>query len=58
MCVACIEYMKDKLTDREFRSALRETTVEDPRHLREVEKIFQENADKPEEIKKKLKDLE
>jgi len=58
MCVACIEYVKDKLTDREFQSALRETTVEDAQHLREVEKIFQESAGKPDEIKKKLKDLE
>lgn len=58
MCVACIEYMKDKLTDGEFKSALKETTIEDPKHLAEVEKILRDNSGRPADIKRELKTLE
>ncbi len=40
MCVACLEFIKDKLTVNEFRSALREMTVDDPNHLSRVNQIL------------------
>ncbi len=57
MCVACLEYTRDKLTANEFKSALREMTVEDQRHLQEVERLFREYGQKPDELKKKLREL-
>lgn len=54
MCVACIEYIKDKLTEKEFKSALVEMTMEDQAHLNAVNRIFQEKAGKPDELKKAL----
>lgn len=57
MCVACIEYTKDRLNISEFKSALREMTMEDQRHLREVERLFREFGDKPDELKQKLREL-
>jgi hypothetical protein len=41
MCVACLEFIKGTLTLKEFQSALRETTMEDERHLLEVERKLQ-----------------
>lgn len=58
MCVACIEYLKDRLTEGEFKSALKETTIEDPRHLAEIERIFRENQGNSDAIKRALKALE
>jgi hypothetical protein len=58
MCVACIEYMKDKLNANEFRSALREMTVEDPEHAVAVAKIMEKYAGQPDEIKKALAALD
>jgi hypothetical protein len=57
MCAACIEYTKDRLTTQEFKSALRETTMEDRRHLAEVERLVREHAGSPEDLKKKLREL-
>ncbi len=59
MCAACIEYTKDKLTTNEFKAALRETTAENPAHLRDVERVLRENASRPpEELKQKLRELD
>lgn len=58
MCMACIEYTKDKLTSAEFKSALKEVSREDADHVREVERILQEFANDPERLKKELKYLE
>ncbi len=58
MCVACIEYMKDKLNVNEFRSALREMTQDDPEHAVAIAKIMEKYAGKPDEIKKAIKALE
>ena len=57
MCIACLEYTRDRLTEGEFRSALRETTMEDRRHREEVERLMRELAGQPEELKKKLAEL-
>lgn len=58
MCVACLEYTKDKLTVNEFRSALREMTQEDKAHREAVERLFQQYGQQPEELKKQLKALQ
>lgn len=57
MCIACLEYSKDKLTDKEFRSALRETTENDRRHFEEVERIFREAGNDPDKLKEKIRKL-
>lgn len=57
MCIACLEYTRDKLTANEFRSALREMTVEDQRHMQEVERLFSVFGNQPEELKKRIKEL-
>jgi hypothetical protein len=58
MCAACIEYTKDRLTTKEFQSALRETTMENKRHQADVERLIRENGSNPDELKKKLQELE
>ena len=55
MCIACIEYTKDKLNINEFTSALREMTQEDKQHADDVAKLLKEFASQPEELKKRLK---
>ncbi len=55
MCAACIEYTKDRLNADEFRSALREMTVEDQEHARLVEELIRTYAGQPEELKRQLK---
>lgn len=57
MCVACIEYAKGTLKVNEFKSALREMTVEDKAHAEEVARILREFANDEAEIKKRLKAL-
>ena len=57
MCVACIEYTKDKLNIGEFTSALREMTMEDKAHAEAVAKILKEFSGQPNELKKRLKAL-
>jgi ferritin-like protein len=57
MCVACVEYNKGKLTQNEFRSALREMTVEQQEHFEAVNRILKEFDGQPDEIKKRLAEL-
>ncbi len=57
MCVACTEFIKGRLTFREFNSALRETTMEDSAHLLEVERALQAAKNDAEEAKRKLAKL-
>lgn len=57
MCVACIEYIKDKLKIDEYKSALREMTVEDQAHAREVEQLFKDFGNQPDELKRRLRAL-
>jgi hypothetical protein len=57
MCVACLEYTKDRLNVNELKGALRETTVNDRAHLEEVERLIREHAGKPDELKEKLRQL-
>ncbi len=54
MCVACIEFLKDKLTLKEFQSALKETTIDDPKHLSEVSQSIRDAGDDLDEVKRKL----
>jgi hypothetical protein len=56
MCAACLEFIKEKLTVNELRSALREMTVDDPGHLKQVTSIIDRSKD-PAEIKKNLQKL-
>lgn len=57
MCIACIEYTKQKLTVGEFKSALRETTAEDEKHRKEVAKLLEQYSSDPDELKKQLEKL-
>ena len=57
MCIACIEYTKDKLNVNEFSFALREMTQEDKEHFDEVSRILKDFAAQPDEIKKRIKAL-
>lgn len=57
MCAACIEYTKDKLTVDEFKSALKEMTLESKQHVEAVQKLVRELASKPDQLKKELKNL-
>ena len=57
MCVACIEYAKGTLNVNEFKSALREMTIEDDEHFEEVARILADYAGKPDEIRRELKKL-
>ena len=63
MCVACIEFIKGTLNVSEFKSALRETTQNDERHLSEVSEVigkgFGSGASKAEAeaLREKLKNL-
>lgn len=58
MCLACLEYTKDKLNVNEFAFALREMTQEDPAHFEEVKRLIEALKDQPEELKKRLLALE
>lgn len=57
MCIACIEYTKQKLTMGEFKSALRETTSEDENHMKEVNRLIQQYGNDPDELRKQLDNL-
>lgn len=54
MCVACLEFLKDKMTVKEFRMALGETTREDPAHRQEIDQKITESAEDRDELKKEL----
>ncbi len=58
MCVACNEYIKDRLTSTEFKSALKEASMDNPTHKEQVEGLIKEYGEQPEELKKLLKPLE
>ncbi len=58
MCIACLEYTKDKLNISEFSFALREMTQEDKAHYEEVARLLKEFANQPEELKKRLEALQ
>lgn len=55
MCMACVEYTKDKLTLNEFSFALREMTWDDKKHADDVAALMKEFANDPDELKKQLK---
>ena len=57
MCVACLEYIKNKLNEKEFKSALVEMTMDDKRHLDAVNRAMSEHAGNPEKLKKALEAL-
>lgn len=54
MCVACIEYIKDRLTFQEFSSALREVIATDEAHAKAVADVVRQHAGNPDELKKQL----
>ena len=57
MCVACIEYTKDKLNLKELKAALREMTMDDQKHFDDVERIIREHGSDPSVVKKELQKL-
>jgi hypothetical protein len=57
MCMACVEYAKDKLNADEFISALREMTWDDKKHADEVAALVKALAGQPEALKKELEKL-
>jgi hypothetical protein len=57
MCIACIEFIKDRLTLKEFRAALSETTRDDQAHLNEVSELIRQDASNPQELRKSLEKL-
>jgi rubrerythrin len=57
MCIACLEYTKDKLTLSEFKAAFREMTEKDKAHAQEVQRLLVQYANDPEELKKHMRAL-
>jgi hypothetical protein len=57
MCIACIEYTKDKLNAAEFTSALREMAWDDQKHADEVSALLKEFAGQPDALKGELAKL-
>lgn len=57
MCAACVEYAKEKLTMPEFRSALREASMDNPAHQKQVEQLIEKYAEKPAELRELVKPL-
>ena len=57
MCVACLEYIRERLTPTEFKSALVEMTVDDVAHRQEVDRLIREYSNQPDELKKKIAEL-
>ena len=55
MCVACIEFVKQTLNVKEFKSALWEVTRENEAHLTEVERLIQVTGGDPEKLREKLR---
>jgi hypothetical protein len=56
MCIACAEFIKDKLTFKEYQSALWEMTREDEEHLLQLERIFWQARGDQEKIREQLRD--
>jgi hypothetical protein len=57
MCAACIEYTKEKLNVNELKSALRETTMDNPKHYTEVDGLIQKHGSNPKELKKEIEKI-
>ncbi len=55
MCAACVEYTKEKLNLNELKSALKETTQQDPGHLKEVSDLIHQFGNDPKELGKELR---
>lgn len=56
MCVACSEYIKNKLTSLELKAALKEVALDNPAHQQQVEELMKKYPE-PEDLKKALKPL-
>lgn len=54
MCVACLEFIKNTLTFKEFKGALWEVTREDEEHLREVEELIRRHPEDVDRIRQNL----
>ena len=54
MCVACKEFIKDRLTFSEFKNALWEMTREDEGHLAEIEALLRKPGASPDLLRQKL----
>ena len=57
MCIACVEFIKETLTVKEYQAALWEVTRNDEEHLTEVERLLRQSARDPEKLRRDLKTL-
>ena len=57
MCIACVEFIKNTLNVKEFKSALQEISRTDEEHLYEVEKILRAGTQDEDDVRKKIADL-
>ncbi len=58
MCVACIEFIKETLTFKEFQSALWEVSREDLEHLKEIDRVLLGGAKDLTKIRDQLGELD
>ena len=57
MCIACVEFIKNTLNVKEFKSALQEISRTDEEHLYEIEKILRTGTQDEDDVRKKIADL-
>jgi hypothetical protein len=57
MCIACSEFVKNKLNMKEYLAALWESTMEDEAHLSEVEGLISQARGRSEQLKEQLKSI-
>lgn len=61
MCVACVEFIKETLTLKEYQSALFEVTRGNEskmeEHLREIERVLRQNPNDTGKVRAKIKEL-
>lgn len=57
MCIACTEFIKNKLNMKEYLAALWESTMDDEAHLSQVETLIYQARGRSEQLKEQLKDI-
>jgi hypothetical protein len=54
MCIACLEFIKNTLTMKEYKSALWEVARDDENHLTELELLFKTAGNDSEKLRESL----
>jgi hypothetical protein len=54
MCIACLEFIKNTLTLKEYKSALWEVARENEEHLTELERLFKASGNDAEKLRDSL----